>query len=227
MDALELLVTAERTVAGPGRIEGVKRKRYHGSMPKRTSKKPIKSPKRTDPAPWLRKALAQRTKGDLIDVLVEIAREDRAILRRLAAHFELQTPLPELMAETRQAIADATAFDERDINRNFSYDSEAYCQVQRNLHRLIEVGQLRPAMELSLELMKEASHQVAMSDEGLMTDDIEPCLRVVLEALRKCDLPPAEAIAWCTEMLERDRTEFLCDQELRALREQFEASQLP
>jgi uncharacterized Zn finger protein len=196
-------------------------------MPKRTSKKAIKSPKRTDPGPWLRKALAHRTKGELIDILVETARDDRAILRRLAAHFELQTPPKELLVMTRQAIADATAFDERDINRNFSYDSEAYCQVQRNLHRLIELGQLRPAMELSLELMKEGSYQVEMSDEGLMTDDIEPCLRVVLKALRNCDLPAAEVIAWCTEMIKRDRVGFICDQELRELRQQFEASQSP
>jgi uncharacterized Zn finger protein len=196
-------------------------------MPKRTSKKAIKFPKRTDPGSWLRKALAQRTKGELIDVLVELARDDRAVLRRLAAHFELQTPSKELLAMTRQAIADATAFDERDINRNFSYDGEAYCQVQRNLHRLIELGLLQPAMELSLELMDKASHQVEMSDEGLMTDDIGACLRVVLNALRNCDLPAAEVIAWCTEMIKRDRVGFICDQELRELRQQFEASQSP
>ena len=200
----------------------MKRKHYHGRMSKRTPKKTIKPPKRTDPAPWLRKALAQRTKGELIDALVEFTRDDRAVLRRLAAHFELQLPLKELLVMTRQAIADATAFDERDINRNFSYDYEAYLTVQRNLHRLIEMGQLRPAMELSLELMDQGSHQVEMSDEGLMTEDIEPCLRWVLKALRKCDLPDTEVIAWCTEMLDRDRTEFLCDQELRSLREQFE-----
>ena len=45
-------------------------------------------------------------------------------------------------------------------------------------------------MELSLELMKQGSYQVEMSDEGLMTDDIEECLRVVVQALKKCDLPP-------------------------------------
>lgn len=190
-------------------------------MPKRHSKKKIKPPKRTDPAPWLRKALAQRTKGELIDVLVEFARDDRAVLQRLAAHFELQMPLKELLAATRQAIADATAFDERDINRNFSYDYEAYLAVQRNLKRLIELGQLQPVMELSLELMDQGSYQVEASDEGLMTEDIEPCLRVILKALRRCDLPAAEVVAWCTEMLKRDRTEFLCDQELRSLREQF------
>ena len=43
----------------------------------------------------------------------------------------------ELVAATRQAIADATDFDERDINRNFDYDYEAYSEVKRNLGRLI------------------------------------------------------------------------------------------
>jgi hypothetical protein len=191
-------------------------------MSKRTSKKRLKSLKRTDPGPWLRKALAQRTKDELIDALVKTARDDRAVVRRLSSHLKLQMPPKELLAATRQAIADATAFDERDINHNFSYDYEAYSAVQRNLQRLIELGQLRPVMELSLELMDQGSYQVQMSDEGLMTEDIEPCLRVVLKALRTCDLPAREVIAWCTAMLERDRTQFLCDQELGALREQFE-----
>jgi len=217
LDALEL----------PERIECVKRKHYHGRMSKRTSKKAIGSPKRTDPAPWLRKALAKRRKDELIDILVTIARADRVVLRRLAAHFELQTPPKELLAATRQAIADATAFDERDINHNFSYDYEAYRQVQRNMHRLIELKQLRPAMELSLELMDQGSYQVEGSDEGLMSEDIEACFRPVLKALHKSDLPAAKVIAWCAEMLKRDRVGVLCDQELRTLRQQLETSRSP
>jgi hypothetical protein len=82
-------------------------------------------------------------------------------------------------------------------------------------------------MELSLELMDRGSYQVEMSDEGLMTDDIEACFKVVLAALRKCDLPAAEVVAWCAQMLRRDRAGFLCDQELRALRQHVEASRSP
>jgi uncharacterized Zn finger protein len=193
-------------------------------MSKRGSKKTMRSPKTTDPAPRLRKALAKRTKDELIDVLVEFARGDRAVLRRLAAHFELQAPPKELLVMTRQAIADATAFDERDINHNFAYDDEAYRQVQQNLHRLIELGQLRPAMDLSLELMDKGSCQVEMSDEGLMTDDIEECLSVVVKALKKCDLPPSEVIAWCEPMTKNDRVGFIYDRELRDLRNHLEAS---
>ena len=63
-----------------------------------------------------------------------------------------------------------------------------------------------------------------MSDEGWMTDDLEACFRSVLKALRKCDLPAAEVIVWCAEMLKRDRVGFICDQELKALRQRLDAS---
>jgi hypothetical protein len=189
-------------------------------MSKRRPKKAVKT---TDMAQRLRKALAKRTKDELLDVLVELAEEDRDIFRRLAARMELEAPPQELAATTRQAIADATDFDERDINRNFSYDYEAYGEVKRNLSRLIDLGELHLAMELSLELMKQGSYQVEMSDEGLMTQDIEECLRVVLQALKKCDLPPDEVVAWCAGMIKSDRVGCICDRDLGALRNHFKA----
>jgi hypothetical protein len=42
--------------------------------------------------------------------------------------------------------------------------------------------------------MDQGSRQVEMSDEGLMTEDIEKCLSVVTKALQKCDLPTGEKI---------------------------------
>jgi uncharacterized Zn finger protein len=193
-------------------------------MAERRWKKPPKAAKTTDPAERLRKALAKRTKDELIDVLVEFARDDRQLLRRLDARFHLEAPPQELLAATRRAIADATDFDDRDINRNFNYDDDAYSEVKRNLSRLIKLGQLRPAMKLSLELMKDGSYQVEMSDEGLMSYDIEECLQVVIVAVEKCDLPAGEVIAWCEEMLKRDRMKLLCRTKLEALREHCEAS---
>jgi hypothetical protein len=193
-------------------------------MPKRTSKKAGKAAKTTDSSERLRKALGKRAKGELIDVLVEFAREDRGILRRLDARFALKAPPKELVVATRQAIADATDFDERDINRNFSCDYEAYSAVKRNLGRLIDLGQLRLAMTLSLELMEKGSCQVEMSDEGLMTEDIEECLQVVIRTLQKCDLPTGEVVAWCAARLKSDRVGCICDRELRSLPHQFEGS---
>ena len=190
-------------------------------MAKRRPKKVVQ---KTDVAQRLRTALAKRTKVELIDILVKLADDDRGLLRRLATHVALDAPPDEIAATTRQAIADATDFDKRDINRNFDYDYEAYNEVKRNLDRLIKLGELRLAMELSLELMNQGSHQVEMSDEGLMTGDIEECLDVVVQALKKCDLPRDEVLAWCAGMSRSDRVGCIYDRELAALRKHFEAS---
>ena len=193
------------------------------AMPKRPPKSRGAVPSRKPPGPTaaLRQALARRKKAELVDVLMELAEADCGVLRQLTARFDVATPPDQLVAATRQAIADATDFDERDINRNFDYDYEAYGEVKRNLDRLIGSGQLRLAMPLALELMKRGSYQVEMSDEGMMTEDLEDCLKVVLEALRKCDLPAAEVIAWCSAMLEDDRVGFIAREPIRSLRDHF------
>jgi len=136
----------------------------------------------------------------------------------------VQSPPEDLVAATRQAIADATDFDEREINYNFDYDCDAYSAVKRNFGKLIDKDHLRAAMELSQELMKQGSYQVEMSDEGMMTEDIEKCLQVVIKALSKCDLPAEDVRAWCAEMLKQDRVGFICDSELRALQDRFKVS---
>ncbi len=96
--------------------------------------------------------------------------------------------------------------------------------MKRNLGRLIDLGQLRAALELSLELMVKGSHQIEMSDEGLMTDETKERLQVVIESLASCDLPADEVAAWCAHMLAGDSVGFVCDEELKSLRRQFEAS---
>jgi uncharacterized Zn finger protein len=193
-------------------------------MPKRKPKKPAPARKQPESTAELRQALSRRKKADLVDVLLELAQADRGVLRQLTTRFDVAAAPGKPVAATRQAIADATAFDERDINRNFDYDYEAYREVKRNLGRLIDSGQLRLAMPLSLELMKQGSYQVEMSDEGMMTQDIEDCLSVVLKALQKCDLPAAEIIAWCTAMLDNDRVEFIAREPLQSLRNQLQAA---
>jgi hypothetical protein len=192
-------------------------------MSKRKPSKAAPSSKPEEPVAPLRQALARCKKEELVDVLMELAAADRGVLRQLTGRFDVAAAPAALVAATRQAIDDATAFDERDMNRNFAYDYEAYTEVKRNLGRLIASGQLRQAMQLALELMKKGSYQVEMSDEGLMAEDIEACLKVVLTALPKCELPAAEVIAWCAAMLEHDRVGFIARESLELLRKRFQA----
>ena len=121
-------------------------------------------------------------------------------------------------------MTQTTKVAHRTLNRNFAYDDEAYHEVKRNLGRLIDAGQLRPAMQLALGLMKQGSYQVEMSDEGLMAQDIEDCLSVVLKALEKCDLPANEVIAWCSAMLDNDRVGFIAREPLQALQKHAQAA---
>lgn len=193
-------------------------------MPRRKPKKPAVAQKQVDSVRGLREALVKREKAELVELLLELVQADRGIRRQLTTRFDVAAAPNELVAATRRAIAEATNFDERDMNQNFDYDYDAYEEVKRNLGRLVASEQWRPAMQLSLELMKDGSYQVEMSDEGLMTDDIEDCLRVVLKALKGCDLPAAEVIAWCTAMLSNDRVKFIAREELRSLRTQFETT---
>jgi len=193
-------------------------------MGKRSAKKSVKrTVKKIDVAHRLRKSMANRTKDQLIDALVELAKHNDKARRQLEARFEVEAPPDELVAATRHAIAQATDYDDRSINYNFDYDDAAYDEVKRNLAYLVSLGQLRRAMELSLELMKAGSRQVAMSDEGLMSDDIEECLEAVLKALRTSELPISEKLDWCEKMIHADRVGFICDEELKSLRSQFKA----
>jgi hypothetical protein len=173
----------------------------------------------------LRRALDKRKKSELVDAMIDLAQADRGALRQLTARFDVAMTPEELVAGTRQAIADATAFDKRDINRNFAYDYGAYEAVRRNLSRLIASGQLRLAMPLALDLMKRGSDQVEMSDEGLMTEDIESGLTVVIEAITTSDLPAEEAVAWCSAMLAADRMGFIARDALEALRGRLQAAE--
>ena len=76
-------------------------------------------------------------------------------------------------------------------------------------------------MDLSLELMKQGSCQVEMSDEGMMTADIEDCLSVVISACKRCDLPVAEILRWCTAMLDNDQVGFISRKPLEALQKRL------
>jgi len=184
------------------------------------------APARNHPelAAELRRALSKSKKSDLVNILVELAQADRVVLRQLTSRFEVVTTPDNLVAATHQAIMEATAFDKRDINRNFGYDYAAYGEVKRNLVQLIALEKLEEAFELALDLMKRGSYQVEMSDEGLMTQDIEDCLNPVIDAAAECSLPAGEVLAWCSAMLKSDRVGFIAREHLEALNRRLQSS---
>ena len=193
-------------------------------MPKRLKKVPKKKTGLVTPFERLQKVLAKCKKGELIDVIVGFAKADRSLMRQLQMQFDVESSPEELVNSTSIAISDATDFDERFMNHNFDYDSESYSMIEKNFTKLIKAGHLREVMKLSLELMRQGSHQVECSDEGMMTYEIEDCLKIVIKALCKSDLPVDDIISWCVEIEEKDRVGFICDKEIQALKVKMEAS---
>ena len=189
-------------------------------MKKRPAIKRVLKVKKPDSLDSLRRALASLEQDELVGVIVELARRDRVIQCELETRFKVEPPATELIANTQCAIADATDYDERQNNHNFDYDDGAYETIQRNFRSLIAAERIEDVMELSLKLMRDGSHQVEMSDEGLMAGDIEECLKIVGNALKKSDLLPSKIVGWCDAMLKVDRVGFIFTKELEALRKQ-------
>ncbi len=114
--------------------------------------------------------------------------------------------VPELRAVT-------WSVDEQQLNYNFDFDGRAYDAVRRGLSQLIQKEKLEEAKALALKLMQKGSFQIECSDEGLMQDEIETCLRLVVSAVAESSC----GSEWALEILQHDRMRFLCRQDLTDL----------
>ncbi len=85
-------------------------------MPKRIPKRSLKVLKRASPVDRLAKTLGKQKKADLVALILELASNDRSVMRMVESRFVVNAPSDQLVDSTRQAIADATDFDERQIN---------------------------------------------------------------------------------------------------------------
>ncbi len=100
-----------------------------------------------------------------------------------------------------------------EINYNFAFDQRAYDAVQRGLSQLVRKEGIEQAKALALKLMRKGSYQIECSDEGLMQEEIENCLRPVISAVAAS----SGDSEWGRQMLRCDRTSCICRRELTEL----------
>ena len=156
-------------------------------------------------------ALKRLTNGDLSNLLLGLADGFDDVRITLETLLDIDHSTAELIAEAKLAIAKATFVPGHQINCNFAYDYDAYERIGWCFAQLIAGGQLHEAMTLSENFARSGSHQIEMSDEGLMTDDIVECLKVVATALSKSDVPATEQAAWLDRLDRADAVGVLCD----------------
>ena len=114
------------------------------------------------------------------------------------------------------AISEATDTEDHDFPfPDHKADYEAYDRAAKGFRTLIANGDLENAKTLALDLMKRGSYQVEISDEGLMSDNIQEALLPVIKALKKARDP--DAPAWSKAMLAASRVDWICDTELKAM----------
>ena len=150
--------------------------------------------------------LKRLDKPGLVACLTELAESIPEVWLHLESRLKLEPrAIGDVVERARSAIARATDFDDRQTNCNFDYDSAAYEQVERCFRQIVKMGDLETAMELAESLLSEGSHQVEMSDEGLMWDEIESCLDIVFNAVARSSMPPEKLLAWAARLEVIDR----------------------
>ncbi len=161
----------------------------------------------------LRAALKKLKKANLVDVVLRIAQQDKACQWLLEHEVGLDKPVNLLVHDIEVSIEVATRVDEARINYNFAFDRHAYEAVRRGLSQLVQKQKIEEVKALALKLMRKGSYQIECSDEGLMQEDIENCLRPVISAVAAA----SGDSGWAREMLRCDRTGCICRQELTEL----------
>jgi hypothetical protein len=158
----------------------------------------------------LRAALKKTRKADVVELVLQMARQEKASQWLLEQEMGLDKPVHLLVNDIEVAMEIATRVDEARLNYNFNFDRRAYDAVRRGLLQLLQKDGLEEAKTLALKLMDKGCYQIDCSDEGLMQEDIEDCLRPVIAAV--AGSPGAGK--WARRMLGPDGRCFLCRPEL-------------
>ena len=160
----------------------------------------------------LRGSLKKIKKADLMEITLRLAQESKASEWMLEQEVGLDKPAALLVHDIRVAIDIATKADESRLNGNFDYDQRAYEAIRRGVLQLIQKNAVDEAKNVALTLMDKGSYQIECSDEGLMHEKIESCLRPVIAAAKS-----SGGREWALKMLRHDRMGFLCKHELSEL----------
>lgn len=161
----------------------------------------------------LRATLKRIRKVDLVEITLRVAAQAKASQWTLEHEVVLAKPLALLVHDIAAAIEIATHVDDRELNRNPPINWPAYEAVQRGFVRLIQMGAIDEAKTLALMLICKGGYQIECSDEGLMQEEIEDCLRPVISAVGGS--PGGDV--WASEMLRHDGAGMICRSELTAL----------
>jgi len=149
----------------------------------------------------VRKLLEGKSREELVDLLVELAKIHPVIEQLLRESQQLHSgQIAPLLRALRKEINHLTSEPAWRNHWNNEGSVPDYSHVQRQFEALFAAGHFDELLELGDLLWREGSAQVEQSDDdGESATDIGECLEVVVDAVPKSSLPRPQQLLWLIE----------------------------
>jgi len=155
----------------------------------------------------LTKILQGKSKGELLELLVDFAGRHPEVKRKILEDDQLQSGKIEKLAGALQKEIEAVTRENAWYN---SWRDEGnlpdYSHIQEQLAALLQKGHADTVVELGLELWKGGNDQVEQShDEGETACEIGKCMETVFQAVTASALSRPEQMLWMIDIFLEDQ----------------------
>lgn len=158
----------------------------------------------------LKAFLESKTKSQLVDLIIELARHSDATEESLRNRIHVADG-------SVQAIVKAIRKDIREFSREpYDYDDYGsfpnYSRTKERLETLLSGGYYDEILSVGKDLLKAGTEQVEMyNDEGELGEEIGGCMDIVFRALPRTSLSPVEQMVWATDTELADQYDLCSD----------------
>ncbi|NTW84421.1 MAG: SWIM zinc finger domain-containing protein [Chlorobiaceae bacterium] len=170
------------------------------------------SAKKLDGEPGgIRLMLQEKSRDELLDIVVGLARDFPAVPRWLHEKDQMKTgKIDKLVRSLSKEIRNLTAVDAWSSHWDDYAQLPDYSNVQQKLQALFDGGHADAVISLGEELWERGNEQVGNSnDEGETASEIAGCMQIVLKALPFTRLSPQEQLVWLFDHLQKDQFDLL------------------
>ncbi|MDD2469228.1 MAG: SWIM zinc finger family protein, partial [Desulfobulbus sp.] len=159
----------------------------------------------------VRKLLGDKSREELLDLLVALAKEYPEIERRVQEAEQLRSgQIEPLVRSLRKEIKKLTAEPAWYSHWNNEGSVPDYSHVQRQLEALLDKGHADRLLELGDELWRLGTDQVEQSDdEGQTMGALSECMEIVLQAVAQSSWPRSQQLLWVIDHLLEDEFSLL------------------
>ena len=159
----------------------------------------------------VRKLLADKSRDELCDLLVALAREYPGVARRLLEAEQMRSgriePLVRSLRKEIRQLTNEPAWHNHWRNEGSIPD---YSHVRRQFQDLLDTGHADELLELGDELWRLGIDQVEQSDdEGETMGALSECLEIVLRAVPQSSLARSEQLLWVIDRMLGDEFSLL------------------